>query len=536
MRNILLEAPGRTAGTALEIAVDAVARVNAASAQNGVSILRGITLRNAGPVPLEGLTVTADCRPGLIRPKTWTVDRLAPGASLALPQLDTPLDPALLGGLNEAELGELAVSAAKGEDQLARATVQVEMLARDEWGGLGEMAHLLAAHVSPNDAAVAAVLKEASGLLEAAGHDGAIDGYQSKDPGRVWMLAGAIWSALTGLGLSYAVPPASFETRGQKIRDPGRIRAEGLATCLDSALFLAACYEAAGLNPAVLFSEDHAWTGLWLAERDFGAVTEPDVVAVRKAADARDFVMLETVLLTKRPSIGFEQAASAGRELTAEHNEHAFRMAVDIRRARAARIRPLAARQRDALLLAARQRGGAASGQLFEPGQRQHFPDPGGDPRPAPFADPQRKGDVFRDAEMREERVALEDEAEIPVLGIAGGDVLALHQDAARARRGEARDRHQQGRLARARRPEQRDELALGHLERDPVQRPDPAIGLGERVDGEKRHLTARPAPAARSSSGCRRRRARRPRSRWPRPRSRPCPAARPAAACGCRA
>ena len=49
------------------------------------------------------------------------------------------------------------------------------------------------------------------------------------DPGRVWMLAGAIWSALTGMGLAYAVPPASFEKTGQKVRDPDRIRSEGLA-------------------------------------------------------------------------------------------------------------------------------------------------------------------------------------------------------------------------------------------------------------------------------------------------------------------
>lgn len=50
---------------------------------------------------------------------------------------------------------------------------------------------MLAAFVSPNDAVIAAILKDASQLLEAAGHSGSIDGYQSQDPSRVWMLAGA---------------------------------------------------------------------------------------------------------------------------------------------------------------------------------------------------------------------------------------------------------------------------------------------------------------------------------------------------------
>lgn len=65
-------------------------------------------------------------------------------------------------------------------------------------------------------------------------------------------------------------------------------------------------------------------------------------MTVRKAIDAREFVTMETTLLTKRPTIGFEQAVSAGRDLTAERNEHTFQLAVDVRRARVARIRPLA--------------------------------------------------------------------------------------------------------------------------------------------------------------------------------------------------
>ncbi|WP_128254259.1 DUF4011 domain-containing protein [Falsirhodobacter deserti] len=320
----------------------AASRVNFASSQNGVSVLQRLVVRNHGEEALEGVTVTVESSPAIFRPRTWMLDRIAPGAEVALPGLETPLDPALLGGLNEAELGSLTLTVRQGEVLLAQDTRNIEMLARDEWGGLTEMAQLLAAHVSPNDAVVAGVLKEASLLLERAGHSGAIDGYQSKRPERAWMLAGAIWSALTGMGLSYAVPPASFEREGQKLRDPARIRAEGLATCLDSALLLAACFEAAGLHPVILFSEGHAWTGVWLVSGDFGAVTEPDVMAVRKAADAREFVMAETTLLTRRPSVGFHDAVAEGRAHVDEDREHDFLLAIDIKRARAARIRPLA--------------------------------------------------------------------------------------------------------------------------------------------------------------------------------------------------
>ena len=105
---------------------------------------------------------------------------------------------------------------------------------------------------------------------------------------------------------------------------------------------LAAAYEAAGLNPVVLFSQGHAWVGVWICKSDFEHVTEPDVVAVRKAVQAREFVPIESTLLTQRPSIGFDQAVDEGRRRLSEDREPEFVVAVDIARSRAARIRPLA--------------------------------------------------------------------------------------------------------------------------------------------------------------------------------------------------
>ena len=156
------------------------------------------------------------------------------------------------------------------------------------------------------------------------------------------MIAGAIWSATTGLGLTYANPAASFEARGQKIRLPERIKREGLATCLDTSLLLAAAWEQAGLHPAILFTQGHAFCGVWLVPKDFGAVTEPDVIAVRKAIQACEFVAIETTLLTQRPAMTFDEAEQAGKAQLTEEREHEFILGIDICRARSARIHPLA--------------------------------------------------------------------------------------------------------------------------------------------------------------------------------------------------
>ena len=326
----------------LTVQAQVAARVNFAMAQNGVGVLKALSVRNTGRDTVERLTLQLSASPAVLRARQWQIDRIAPGADIAILDLDTPLDTLLLGGLNEAEIGRIDLVLRQGETELARFSQPVDLLARDEWAGLGESWQLLAAFVSPNHAVVAAVLKQASGLLERGGHSGALDGYQSGDPGRVWMLAGAIWSALTGMGLAYAVPPASFEKTGQKVRDPDRIRSEGLATCLDSALLATAALEAAGLNAVVLFAQGHAWAGVWLSARDFGHTLEPDVMAVRKAVVAREFVPFETTLMTRRPATGFDEAVAAGKARLGEAREAEFLVALDIARARSARIRPLA--------------------------------------------------------------------------------------------------------------------------------------------------------------------------------------------------
>ena len=320
----------------------AVRRVNFASAQNDVAIIEGITIENPTDEALTDIRITLRAAPPIIREKTWTIDRVVPGSHLSVRDISTPLDIERLEGLDEAEIGELEFRMEAQGLQTIVEKRRIELLARDEWGGVHEMAQILAAFVSPNDPAIARVLKDAARLLEGAGHDGSMNGYQSADPRRAYLLAGAIWSAVTGLALTYAEPPASFESDGQKIRGPSRMTDEGLATCLDSSLFLAAAFEAASLNPVVLFSQGHAWVGVWIFQRDFGHVTEPDVVAVRKAVQAHEFVPIETTLLTKRPAIGFDQAVDEGRRRFSENRDPEFVMAVDIARSRAARIRPLA--------------------------------------------------------------------------------------------------------------------------------------------------------------------------------------------------
>ena len=322
--------------------VEHAERLTYASLQNAVPLLRQIIL-SSGDEVLPGGTLRLGLHPVFADERAWPFSPITPSGSIAPSDLETKLDGAFFDALDEAEEGRLRITV-EFEDDRPPMTYEapVELLARDEWGGIGEMGQLLAAFVQPNDSRVAGVLRAASDALAGQGLPSGLDGYQSGDPSRAWAIAAAIWSAIEGMDLRYAVPPASFERRGQKVRMPGRLAEEGLATCLDTSLLVAAALEASGLNPVVVFTEGHAFAGVWLVQRTFGMAETWDVTELRKAIVAREFVPFETTLLTGGKRGTFRTAVAEGQAHLNEAKEHLFGVAVDIARCRSSGIRPLA--------------------------------------------------------------------------------------------------------------------------------------------------------------------------------------------------
>ena len=255
------------------------------------------------------------------------------------------LDAHYLAGLNEAERGEITLRLSAGGEVLDEQRFAVRLLARDEWGGVADMAQLLPAFVMPNDPGIAPILRTAADRLAAHGHPSALDGYQSQSPQRAYMLSAAIYSAIAGMGLHYAEPPASFEHRGQKVRRPSTITEERLATCLDTSLLFAAALEAAGLHPVILMFAGHAAVGVWLAKRTFTTAIEADPMEVRKALASRELIVFETTGVTHRPAMTLEGAQQALDRRLHDDEAHAFVAAIDVRRLRSGGITPLASHE-----------------------------------------------------------------------------------------------------------------------------------------------------------------------------------------------
>src|SRR5690606_9770336 len=327
------------------IVADVAASFTYASYQNAIPVIRSLLTENNSERHIEKCTLELTSSPSFLRPKTWTIDRLLPGDRLPLTDRKVELDAGYLAGLNEAERGEITLRLSSSGEVLDEQRLPVRLLARDEWGGVADMAQLLPAFVMPNDPGVAQILRTAAERLSAHGHPSGLDGYQSQNPQRAYMLAAAVYSAIAGMGLYYAEPPASFESRGQKIRRPSTIAAERLATCLDTTLLFAAASEAAGLNPVVLMFKGHAALGVWLAKRTFPHAVESDLMEVRKALALNELIVFESTGVTHRPPMTLEAAQQALRPRLSEDEAHSFVAAIDIARSRSSGITPLASHQ-----------------------------------------------------------------------------------------------------------------------------------------------------------------------------------------------
>ncbi|MCS4510185.1 DUF3320 domain-containing protein [Xylophilus ampelinus] len=321
-----------------------IGKLNLADFQNAVPMLRELNIANDTEVALKELDLWIESTPAFLKPKVWRVEVIGAGESCRISDLDVQLDGPLLTRLTEAEKATVTFTLrarANSTQTIASLDQQIELLPRNQWGGLSHLPDLVAAFVQPNDPAVDRLLKQAAEVLRKNNKNPALDGYAGGNK-RAWELASAIWSAVASLGLDYALPPASFEHAGQKVRSTSHILESGLATCLDLALMFCSALEQAGLNPVLVFTKGHAFVGVWLKAEQFTTVVVDDVTAVRKRVKLKEMVVFETTIITHRPAPSFTYATERGVEQIGEPVEEAFELLVDIRRARMQRIKPLA--------------------------------------------------------------------------------------------------------------------------------------------------------------------------------------------------
>lgn len=216
--------------------------------------------------------------------------------SISWERIDPQINYALIGRLLEPAVGSIRVQIINEETQeVIHETLQeMTMLARNEWISESTRDDLLAAFVLPSDPFVAEILTKAREILGRETGDSSTEGYQAERlprpdetiplqlRSRVFQIAQAIYEAMCEMGYSYSNPQGNINVDTQKIRTPLLIKQEKAATCLDSAVLMAACFAQAGLDPILVHTNGHAFAGFFTGApllTDGGFIVGSDAVA-----------------------------------------------------------------------------------------------------------------------------------------------------------------------------------------------------------------------------------------------------------------
>ena len=197
------------------------------------------------------------------------------GDSIKWERINLDLNYPLLGRLQEKVQGQIVVEIvnAQSGEVLATKRKNYELLAPNQWQFEPSFHEVLSAFVIPSDSFVAEILKKTRQLLQQRTGDSSTQGYQSEqfhspnspspfsEHSRAYNIAKAIYDAMSSMGYSYSNPQGNFDDDSQRVRTPSQIKAESCATCLDSAVLMAACFAQAGLEPVLFLIKGHAFAG-----------------------------------------------------------------------------------------------------------------------------------------------------------------------------------------------------------------------------------------------------------------------------------
>ncbi|MGY1750933.1 DUF4011 domain-containing protein [Modestobacter sp. SYSU DS0511] len=287
---------------------------------------------------------------------------LLPGRPTVLLDVPLLLDPAAMGAAADPARGHVEVQIEHDDEPLGRASTEVRVLGAGQWlAAPAPLAlELLAAHVRPDDPAVAGLvgaaadhLRQRTGRPELADLDPA-----RLDPAQLDQAAAAIVEAMRRRGVRPLPAAACWADVPQRLRTPTEVLDERAGSGLDTVLTLAAAFEHAGLRPLVWITADdagpaHAFLGWWRRGPGAAHTATTDVAGLAELVADGAIQLVEPALLhagAPPATFGDLHRTAAATWLTGDR--HRLLGVTDVHRARADGVRPLGPRPRAATPLA----------------------------------------------------------------------------------------------------------------------------------------------------------------------------------------
>jgi hypothetical protein len=314
---------------------------NYAIQQNRIPIIRKLVVENPSETDLLDITIKIKGEPDFINSWEHKIEILPRNQRIEIEVQGLKLLANFLSELTEKLSGDIILSIYSKDDILFTENYNVEILAYDQWNGIGTLPEMLAAFVTPNHPEISKVIQVASKILETWTGNPSFDAYQSLNPDRVKKQMGAVFEAIASLGIVYCSPPASFENEGQRIRMCDTIFSQKLATCVDMAILYASCIEAIGLNPLLIVINGHAFVGAWLIDDTFADSVNDDISLLKKriAIGINEISLVEATCMNSGKIQSSDEAINSANYKLVKEEE--FILFVDVKRARLSGIKPL---------------------------------------------------------------------------------------------------------------------------------------------------------------------------------------------------
>ncbi|TWP29532.1 DUF3320 domain-containing protein [Apibacter muscae] len=314
--------------------------VNFAMQQNRVSLIRDLSIENLTEEILKDIKVKLVADPEFTTITPISIEGIQPKEKVRLEIPKINLSANYFAPLTEQISGYIALKVYSKEKLLFEEKYSINILAYDQWGGIGVLPEMLAAFVTPNHPATLPIIRRAAMILEKWTGNPSLDEYQSRNPDRVQKQMAAIYTAIAEQEIIYSTIPASFEDYGQRIRLVDSVLNQKLGTCLDMALLYASCLEAIGINSLIIVVNGHAFAGAWLVPETFpdSIVEDVSLIKNRIAEGINEITLVETTGMNMGQNVEFDQAVK-----NANHriSQNGFILAVDIKRARFSGIKPI---------------------------------------------------------------------------------------------------------------------------------------------------------------------------------------------------
>ena len=232
-----------------------------------------------------------------------------------------------------------------GDEEVARYSTEISVLAMNQWPGVDYDEVLLASYITPNHPAITNLLYYASTYLEKQTGNPSLEAYQSGKPQRILEMATAAYASIQMKNITYATAPAGFIHDGQKIRFVDEMLAVHMGNCMDMTLLYAACLEQMGLNPILVLVDGHIFSGVWLVNQNFPDSYTTDPTLIEKEIEMGNLIVVESTSMCSGDKVSFDEAMTRAKLELANYSS--FNGVIDIRRARMGNVKPMPLEKRD---------------------------------------------------------------------------------------------------------------------------------------------------------------------------------------------